>query len=272
MIKKRMAFILCLSIFFLVSCAETQIKPGAQPTAKTAMAFPLNPIQNLTGDLSKPEGNGPFPAVILMPGCAGGKYNIGDWENILAKEGYVTFAVDSLGPRGVDNVCSSPEEKLKTPTPVDRVSDVHAAKQYLETLSYIDKDRIAVIGFSHGGITALIMALNPMPGKPFKAIIAFYPYCFPIDPAKNNLSSSLMILSAGNDDWCPAKLCEAYTEILKGLDHEIILKVYPGAYHAFDNMKPGLIGFMGHKIGRDENAATDSAMMVKNFLHKYFNK
>jgi dienelactone hydrolase len=81
-----------------------------------------------------------------------------------------------------------------------------------------------------------------------------------------------MILSGGNDDWCPAKLCEAYPEILKGLNHEIVFKVYPGAYHAFDNTAPGLIEYRGHKVGRDESAVADSIVMVKNFLRKHFNE
>jgi dienelactone hydrolase len=262
--KKIIVVFLCLSLFFFSSCA------GPKIISEPKITFPLNSNQNLVGDLSKPEGNGPFPAVILLPGCAGPQYNISDWENILVKEGYVTFDVDSLSPRGVSNVCSNPEKDK--PTSVDRVADTFAAKHYLETLPFIDKKRIAVIGFSHGGITALIIALSRSSEKHFKEIIAFYPYCFPIDPSKKFLSSPLMILSGGNDDWCPAKLCEAYPEILKGLNHEIVLKVYPGAYHAFDNTAPGIMEYMGHKFGRDESAAADSIVMVKNFLHKYFNK
>ena len=262
--KKSIVVFLCLSLFLILSCA------GPKIISEPKITFPLNSNQNLTGDLSKPEGNGPFPAVILLHGCAGGQYNISGWEKILVKEGYVTFAVDSLGPRGVRNVCSNPKEDK--PTPEDRVSDAFAAKHYLETRPFIDKERIAVMGFSHGGITSLIMALSPSSEKPFKEIIAFYPYCSPIDLSKKFLSSPLMILSGGNDDWCPAKLCEAYPEILKGLNHEIVFKVYPGAYHAFDNTAPGLIEYRGHKVGRDESAVADSIVMVKNFLRKHFNE
>ncbi|MGA3086173.1 MAG: dienelactone hydrolase family protein [Thermodesulfobacteriota bacterium] len=269
--KKSMVVFLCLSLFFFSACAGTPITPGTQTTSRTKITFPLNSNQNLTGDLSKPEGDGPFPAVIFLPGCTGGQYNLSGWEKILVKEKYVTFGVDSLGPRGVNNVCSNPE--VDKPTSLDRVSDAFAAKHYLETLPFIDKERMAAIGFSHGAMTALIMALYPSASeKPFREIIAFYPYCFPIDPSKRALSSPLMILIGGNDDWCPAKLCEAYPEILKGLNHEVVLKVYPGAYHAFDNTASGLLEFMGHKLGRDESASADSIVMVKNFLHKYFNK
>ena len=258
--KKSIVIFLCLSLFFLSSWAEAQITSG------TKISFPLNSSQNLTGNLTKPESNGPFPAVILLHGCGGGQYNISNWEDILVKEGYVTFAVDSLGPRGISSNCSSPQEK---PTFMDRVSDAFAARHYLETLPLIDKERIAVMGFSHGGVTALIMALYPSAEKPFKEIIAFYPYCFPIDLSNKTLTSPLMILIGDKDDWCPSKLCKAYPEILKGLNNEIVLKVYPGAHHAFDKTVPGLTSYAGHTMGRDERALADSIVMVKNYLRKY---
>jgi dienelactone hydrolase len=268
--KKSIVVFLCLSLLFFSSCAGTKITSETQVIAKTKITFDLNSNQKLTGDLSKPEGNGPFPAVILLCGCAGPYFNISEWENILVKEGYVTFDVDSFGPRGVSNICGDPNNK---PTVRDRVADAFAAKHYLETLPFIDKERIAVIGFSHGATTALIMALYPSASeKPFNDIIAFYPYCFPIASAAKPLSAPLMILAAGKDEWCPAKLCEAYPEKLKGLNHEFVFKVYPGAHHAFDSTEPGIIEYQGKKLGRDESALADSIVMVKNFLRKHFNE
>ena len=61
--------------------------------------------------LYKPEGQGPFPALVLDHQCNG----LGNvrWQNISmltwAKEavahGYVALLVDSLGPRNVETVC-----------------------------------------------------------------------------------------------------------------------------------------------------------------------
>ncbi|MDP2854689.1 MAG: dienelactone hydrolase family protein [Smithellaceae bacterium] len=256
--KFTLLFFFFVSFLFL-SCAGQSIK------------FPLNEKLNLTGDLSKPEGNGPFPAVIILHGCAGIGSNLGYWEYILVKEGYAVFTVDSLGPRGVGNICFSP---LKV-SPLDRAHDAFAAKRHLQTLPFIDKERIAVMGFSHGGWTALYTTLYPYlfeKEQPFKAVITFYPYCENIYPEPKALFSPLMILIGGSDDWTPAKACEAYPKILKGLNHEFVLKVYPGAYHHYDSLEERRVSAYGHTIERNESAVTNSTVMVKNFLKKHFER
>jgi hypothetical protein len=66
----------------------------------------------LTGILSKPNGNGPFPAVVMLCGC-GGLKNKDDaknqevWAQRLMGWGYITLSVDSLTPRNYDNVCEN---------------------------------------------------------------------------------------------------------------------------------------------------------------------
>ena len=145
-----------------------------------------------------------------------------------------------------------------------------AAKRYLETQPVIDKNRIAVIGYSHGGVAALHTALNANFSKnPFQAVIAFYPYCNPVLlPIAGKNFTPLMILIGEKDDWCPAKMCEDYEQFLKGGANEFVLKVYPGATHFFD--KPGGTEYYGgHVMTRDEAAIKDATVMVRNFLKKY---
>ncbi len=62
--------------------------------------------------------------------------------------------------------------------------DAHSAKLYLAGLPFVDSDKIAVIGWSFGGISTLTAIGNdyvkflPYEKKdPFKAAISFYPYC-----------------------------------------------------------------------------------------------
>ncbi len=60
--------------------------------------------QLLTGSLMKPAGNGPFPAIVMLHGCAGIEATHNTWASRLKSWGYVTLIVDSFGPRGVGNV------------------------------------------------------------------------------------------------------------------------------------------------------------------------
>src|SRR5262245_24930116 len=55
----------------------------------------------LDGYLLKPEGAGPFPAAVLMHGCAGIIPSIdGVWAERLRDWGYATLLVDSFATRG----------------------------------------------------------------------------------------------------------------------------------------------------------------------------
>jgi dienelactone hydrolase len=132
----------------------------------------------LAARLSKPSGEGPFAAVVLLHGCDGTdlgsdwvKRAFGDWP-------YAFLDVDSLGPRGRSEVCT----RYLDVTPSERARDAHAAREWLATQPFIDGGRIAVMGWSHGAMTVLDAISNPNinepdRAEPFAAAVAFYPYC-----------------------------------------------------------------------------------------------
>jgi len=83
--------------------------------------------------------------------------------------------IDSFRPRNINTVCSSIRN---TPTPVPRAQDAFNAAIYLRTLSTIKPDQIGLLGFSHGGTTAMMATLaSSVPtdrgGRPFQALVAF---------------------------------------------------------------------------------------------------
>ncbi len=70
---------------------------------------------NITGYLYKPDGPGPFPAVIGLHGCNGlvdqdGKVIplYGAWGERLSKAGYLVLLPDSFGSRGHGDLCVVP--------------------------------------------------------------------------------------------------------------------------------------------------------------------
>jgi dienelactone hydrolase len=99
------------------------------------------------------------------------------WVERLTSWGYVTFRVDSFGPRGESSVCI----KVLVVAPWTRAQDAHDAKVYLAGLPFVDSDRIAVMGSGTGGWAALYAVDKSTAiedrGKPFRALVALYPYC-----------------------------------------------------------------------------------------------
>jgi acetyl esterase/lipase len=112
----------------------------------------------LPGRFDKPAGPRPFPAVIILHGC-GGYQGLGlretmVWSGTLLGEGYATLIIDSVTPRGYVSVCGDPP---KLPAS-QRVLDVYAAAYLFAGRPDIRRDKIAVLGFSHGGAATLIAA------------------------------------------------------------------------------------------------------------------
>jgi dienelactone hydrolase len=162
---------------------------------------------------------------VLLHGCSGSHSREDIWAGRLKKWGYVALQVDSLGPRGKSNICGKP---YAVP-PWMRAQDAYDAKSYLATLPFVDGNRIAVMGWSHGGNSTLETAKRGLiEEKPFSATIAFYPYCGHYKWSYFN--APLLILVGEKDDWTPAYLCTSALPAEGTTTHELTLKVYPGAY------------------------------------------
>jgi len=232
--------ILCLicSIFPLISCAynhdpakvDKPLSPDIisfKSTVDRTFAGPLN----LMGRMKKPKGDGPFPAVVLMHGCGGIQPKRDHrWAERISSWGYVTLQVDSLGPRGISSVCTySGKDSIDIVN--RRVADAYDAKRYLANLPFIDRTRIAIMGWSHGGSTTL-EALYRDKENPFQAAVALYPSC---RSKLTGVNAPLLILIGEADDWTPASRCASM--LPKGkTSPEIVLKIYPGAFHGFDTL------------------------------------
>src|SRR6516225_2453096 len=102
----------------------------------------------LLGYLARPDGDGPFPAVVVLHGCNGFFGGYAEAADQLRSWGYVALVVDSFGPRGITTRCRIGLDEQPT--------DAYAALRYLSQQPSVDAARIAVLGYSMGGESALI--------------------------------------------------------------------------------------------------------------------
>ena len=127
----------------LLVCAPAE----AEELVKFASAGQGEPIQ---GYLSRPKGAGPFPAVVLLHSCLGLPADRGTIGERIATWGYVALYVDDFGTRGLKETCAVDFKPA--------VADAYSALNYLASLPDVDAQRVAAVGFSQGGDTALKIA------------------------------------------------------------------------------------------------------------------
>lgn len=252
----------CLLAALCAACAQTMPQPSG-PLAFNA-ATVGSPGSRATAELYRPEGAGPFPAVVALHGCDGVSPHYRTWARRLASWGYVVLLVDSFGPRNLRTVCNHGRDV----PPELRAQDALAAAAYLRARPDVVGSRIGVIGFSHGGWTVLKSVLASDAGvevtHPFAAAVAFYPGC---EMPRSVLLTDTLILIGDADDWTPAARCERWRDIVMKHGHTVEMIVYRGAVHGFDMSRPPH-AFAGHIVGQDPAAAEDAIARTQTFFRQ----
>ncbi len=216
--------------------------------------FPSRDGTPLSGLLFLPEGTGPFPGVVALHGCSGLLTASGrlkarekDWADRLTAAGYAVLFPDSFNPRGVKSVCSLTERPVLPER--ERVRDAYDALQWLQGRREVRADRVALLGWSHGAMTALWTMAQKSPGRPaalardFVGAVAFYPGCAKIGremPDYAGVAPMLWQLGAA-DEWTPAAPCLKLAEAARQRPGPTVeVDLYAGAHHGFDQPKPGV--------------------------------
>jgi len=215
---------------------------------------------HLFGYLARPDGTGPFPAVVVLHGCNGFFSTSAGIADKLKWLGYVALSVDSLGPRNSSSECG----RLF----IEQAIDAYAALQYLSQQPFVDPNRIAVLGNSMGGSSALYDvergAIEKLFDRKFRAAIAYYPWC---RGHSATMSAPTMILIGDVDDWTPAVACREMVAQPHREGARVDLHVYSGAHHGFNfsELRPG-VRVRGHWLEYNEPAALDAWEKVRTFL------
>lgn len=241
-----------------VLAAEAVDAPALRRSAIQApdLTFPAapSPLSAATEPgmaIFKPEGAGPFPAVVLVHQCAGlgqgGKrpnVSMVDWARKAVARGYVALLIDTMGPRDIDTVCFGPKNGLVL---ARGVRDAFQAADHLRRLDYVDRDRVALAGYSWGAMVGLLASSRGWgdalaDGARFRAVVSMYPGCFTLRPprglpyevARDDIDQPLLVLMGGQDTETPPRDCLDRLEPLRTAGAPVELHLYPDATHCWD--------------------------------------
>jgi dienelactone hydrolase len=176
----------------------------------------------LLGYLARPDMPGRHPAVIVLHGCGGFGTGYPVVADVLKSYGYVALAIDSLGQL---NACTRGDGAIA------EAFDAYGALDWLAQQNFVDPDRVAVLGFSMGGITTLdaveagVGAIAKAVKRHFRAAIAYYP-CTRYRAGVMTVPT--LILVGDKDDWTPASYCRDMMARRNSKGAPVTLIVYPG--------------------------------------------
>ncbi|WP_245943985.1 dienelactone hydrolase family protein [Acuticoccus kandeliae] len=212
----------------------------------------LSPYYRIT----KPEGAGPFPTALIFSGCDGPQDNMARWAERLAAEGWASIVVDSHTPRGFDDydiwrlICVG---QLFMGS--ERAGDVLIGIDDARKMDFVDTDRIALIGASHGGWSIMdFFVLDPPETTPFSlsalpesfaargmegivGSVLVYPWCGPANRARSSGwrdEAPVLFLLSREDAIAPSGECLDIAEVLEKQGKSVETVVFEGTTHGFD--------------------------------------
>ena len=185
--------------------------------------FTSNPV-NLSGELTLPKGNGPFPVVILQHGTADVKRHKKWMKNLkssLLDENIGVFVNDSYENRKING-----SDLTLAPRVIDGLFSLQAVADH----PLVDSNRIGIQGYSYGGMVAFFTAykeLAEIVDAKYAAHMPVYPGCDVVINHMEMTGAPIKMIIAELDDYAPAQDCINYGPKIG----EIV--IYEGLHHAF---------------------------------------
>src|SRR5258708_31069397 len=147
----------------LIAAATALLSPlatasGALASGQDAVEVALEGLKDgakLKGLVYRPEGKGPFPAIVAMHSCDGlgsadspvaARY--ADWGERLAAAGFVVLFPDSFASRGLPSQCTLGQRSQRSGR--ERVSDADAARHWLQEQDVVAADHSSLVRAGHG--------------------------------------------------------------------------------------------------------------------------
>lgn len=234
---------------------ETVSFPSRSPFSLAEIAGETAPEWTAQGHFFLPDGasaSHPVPAVVLLHG-AGGVLSSREMHYAaqFAEMGIAALVVDVFGARR--EVATGFVNRLIHITEAAMVTDAYAALAWLDRQPAIDGERVALIGFSYGGMTTVFAAyrqvaelLAGLEGPRFAAHIAFYGPCIARLRNVRTTGAPVLFLAGGRDAIVDQDRCKEIQDDLRRGGSHVENVLYPDGLHLWDG------GFRGQRtVGRN---------------------
>lgn len=197
------------------------------------------------------QPSAPAPAVIFLHG-AGGVQQVREvaYARQLAAQGVAAMVIDVFGNRR--DIATGFIQRVLNITEAMYLADAFAGLRYLAGRDDVDGSRVALIGFSYGGMAATYAAYRQVaelyqPGGPwFAAHIAYYAPCIAEFDSNETTGRPVLMMWGSADAIVDPVRCDATADGLRAGGSAVETVTFDGAFHQWDG------GFsVPRTIGRD---------------------
>lgn len=229
------SLVIAIAVMFLVLVGVVVFDDlfGTDATAYTNVQYEAEDGTVLNAYLALPDGEGEFPAVLMVHEWWGLNGEIVELADRMAEEGYVVLAPDTY--RGPSTAQIPRALYLRLSIPEERVdSDMMVAFDYLTNLPEVDAENVAVIGFCYGGGVALRHGIQ---NSEIDVTINLYGDTLSDASAFGALmgdnAGSVLGIFGGVDPSIPLEEVEAFEQAMAeaGVEHRVT--IYDQMGHAF---------------------------------------
>ncbi len=186
--------------------------------------------RQLEGYMARPEGEGPFPGIVVIHEIYGLNENIKDIARRFADQGYVALAVDLFaGDNRTICMLRVMGGLLLNSLNNSGIHDLKAALTFLSEQPSVDNSRLGAIGFCLGGSFAIAWACTD---ERLKAIAPYYG----MNPRPPEAVARLcpLVGSYPDKDFTASSGQKLDVELNRyNVPHDI--KIYPDTKHSFFN-------------------------------------
>jgi len=196
------------------------------------------PRQDIWAKLFLPDGPGPFPVVIVVPGSLGLQPHHLAHASAIVDAGIAACGLDPFGPRSVTSTVANQVQYSFAAS----AWDVLATAEALAARPDIDPTRIGAQGHSRGGSAVLSAAsvhLAAASGAPKLAgVYAAYPWSGHqfVDPSVG--STRVRAIIGDQDDWCSPMQVQAHIHAMQVAGGDASVRIVADAHHSFDRDTP----------------------------------
>ncbi len=190
-------------------------------------------MEGVYGFLAQPKEEGVYPAVVLIHEWWGLNENIEDMARLLAHEGYVVLAVDIY--EGSIAETSDEARVLATQArenPDRAIENMENAVSYLQSLPFVQSDKIASMGWCFGGQQSLSLALA---SENLSGTVIYYGNVLDDTEKLKNIQWPVLGIFGAEDTGIPVESVESFSSALSALEIPNEIHIYPNVGHAFAN-------------------------------------